>query len=232
KYLLVLGLAFAVVAVSAQEYDDDGSELLVKCHTYEMMDKLLEEHPELRQNTEQSAAEQAEFRNFFSKNYEKKDGEVYTIPVVFHIVHNNGEENLAPEQIENAIEIMNRDFSAQAFGIGYVHWAFTDLISNTGIQFALAKRDPEGNCTNGIVRTVSQLTYAGDDNLKSVSPIWDRSMYLNVWVCSAIESGAAGYSRYPSSVNSSFGATIDGIVMKHDYVGSIGTSSSNRAHTL
>ncbi|NEN23876.1 T9SS type A sorting domain-containing protein [Cryomorpha ignava] len=233
KYLFSIGILFSVVsAVHSQEIDDDGTELLVKCHTYEMMDKLLEEHPELKQSTEHSAAQQAEFRTLFAKNYEKKDEEVYIIPVVFHIVHNNGVENLAPEQIENAIEVMNQDFSAQTQGIGYVNSAFTNLVSNTAIQFALAKRDPDGNCTNGIVRTESQLTYAGDDNLKMLSPVWDRSKYLNIWVCSAIESGAAGYSRYPSSVNTPYGATIDGIVVKYDYVGSIGTSSQYRSHTL
>ena len=233
KYLFALGFLFSVVlAVHSQEVDEDGTELLVKCHTYEMMNKLLEEHPELKQSIEQSAAEQDAFRTFFAKDYQKKDGEVYTIPVVFHIIHNNGVENLSPEQIENAIAVMNRDFSAQAAGIGIVNSAFTSLISNAGIQFALAKRDPDGNCTNGIVRTQSQLTYGGDDNLKMLSPVWDRSKYLNIWVCSSIESGAAGYSRYPSSVNTPYGATIDGIVVKQDYVGSIGTSSPYKSHTL
>ena len=232
-YLFAIGFLICMsFSAYAQDLDDNGTELLVKCHTYEMMEKLLEEHPELRQNVEESQEQQNEFRALFDKSYEKKDGETYIIPVVFHIIHDNGEENISPEQIESAVEVMNKDFSAQTTGIAFVNSAFTDLISNTGIKFALAKRDPEGNCTNGIVRTKSHLTYAGSDNLKMVSPIWDRSKYLNIWVCSAIESGAAGYSRYPSSVNGPFGATIDGIVMKHDYVGRIGTSNDSRSHTL
>lgn len=233
KSLYALGFLFSVIStIHAQDVDDDGTELLVKCQTYEMMDKLLETHPELRQGIEESEAQQAAFRAVFAKNYEQKDGETYTIPVVFHVVHNNGEENISPEQIESAIDVMNKDFSAQTNGIGYVVSAFADLVSNTGIQFALAKRDPEGNCTNGIIRTVSQATYEGGNNLTMLSPIWDRSSYLNIWVCSSIEGGAAGYSRYPSSVNSAYGATIDGIVIKHDYVGRIGTSNNNKSHAL
>lgn len=35
---------------------------------------------------------------------------VYKIPVVFHILHNNGVENITHEQIENGLFILNRDF--------------------------------------------------------------------------------------------------------------------------
>jgi len=54
---------------------------------------------------------------------------------------------------------------------------------------------------------------------------------MNVWVC-AYAGGAAGYTLLPSSVNSWFMAPQDGIVMLHDYVGSIGTSSPFRSRTL
>ena len=37
-------------------------------------------------------------------------GVVYKIPVVFHILHNNGIENISDEQVFDAISIMNRDF--------------------------------------------------------------------------------------------------------------------------
>ncbi len=232
RVLSVLLVLFFFQSAFSQSFDEHGNELLVKCHTYEMMDQLRADHPELLENMEESAIEQAAFRDFFSKNNLAKDADIYIIPVVFHVVHFNGQENISPEQIEDAIAVMNRDFAAQAIGINSVNSAFTNLISNTGIKFALAKRDPEGNCTNGIIRTVSETTYQGNDNLKDLSPIWDRSKYLNIWVCNSIASGAAGYSRYPSSVNSSFGATIDGIVVKHSYVGSIGTSGQNSSHTL
>ncbi len=204
----------------------------MKCHTYEMIDKLVEEHPELKPLIEQSTVEQDLFRKQFMRDNLQKDGEIYVIPVVFHIVHAGGDENITPAQVQDAIRVMNQDFAAQTPGISAVNSAFTDLVSNTGIKFALAKRDPEGNCTNGIIRTYDQATFAGSDNLKLISPIWDRSMYLNIWVCETIESGAAGYSRYPSSVNGSFGATIDGIVVRSDYVGSIGSSNANRSQTL
>lgn len=216
----------------AQDETQKQDEVSVMCHTYEMMDELLQTHPELKDSIEQSAAEQEAFRKEFAKTHKQKSGEIYTIPVVFHIVHNNGGENISTEQIENAIEHMNTDFAAETQGIDMVHPEFINLVANTGIRFELAKRDPDGNCTNGIVRTQDEATYLGSDNLKMISPIWDRAKYLNIWVCNSIESGAAGYSRYPSSVSTSYGAAIDGIVVNHNYVGGIGTATPNSIHTL
>jgi len=216
--------AIAVLYVSGQ-----GADEIVKCHTYEMTDKLIEEHPEIIQTIENAEAQLEETRRMPNL---AKDGDVYTIPVVFHIVHNFGDENISFDQIQNAIDVMNEDFSAQNADAQSVNSAFQDLVANVGIRFALAQRDPEGNCTNGVVRTVSALTNQGGENLKEISPIWDRSRYMNIWVCRTIASGAAGYTYYPSSLAGSFGETNDGIVVRSDYVGRIGTSNWQRSQTL
>lgn len=227
-FIFVSLTTFTAFAQTAGPNDTD----IDPCSTSEMYLKFLEDHPELVDNIKESEEAQALFRKEFEKTYVKKDGDTYTIPVVFHVIHNYGDENLEPGQIHDAIRQMNEDFSAQNNGAAFVNPAFAALVANTGIQFALAQRDPDGNCTNGIIRSVSPITSEGGQNLKQLSPAWDRSMYLNIWVCRNIASGAAGYSRYPSSVNSSFGATIDGIVVRSDYVGTIGTSSLGHAHTL
>ena len=232
KLLLILPFLACLNCVMAQGVDTDGTELIKKCTTSEMYLKLLEDHPELVQNIRENEIAQDHFIRQYEQSAHSKDGDTYLIPVVFHVIHNYGSENISNEQIYDAIRVMNEDFSAQNSSAAFVHPAFADLVADTHIQFALARRDAEGNCTNGILRSVSTLTYQGSDNLKELSPAWDRSMYLNIWVCRTIESGAAGYSRYPGSVNSSFGALIDGIVVRSDYVGSIGSSSLGRSHTL
>lgn len=229
---LTIIVSLTVSFVNAQTFDVDGQELITKCSTSEMYLKLLHDHPKQAESIHESEAQQAAFRKEFEKTYNRKDGGTFLIPIVFHVVHNYGAEDISPEQIEDAIRVMNDDYSAQNSGITSINSAFANIVANTGIQFALAKRDPDGNCTNGIIRIASPITSEGGQNLKELSPAWDRSMYLNIWVCKTIESGAAGYSRYPSSVNNSFGATIDGIVVRSDYVGSIGTSSLNKSHTL
>jgi PKD repeat protein len=155
---------------------------------------------------------------------------IYTIPVVFHIIHNNGTENIENDQIYDAINVLNRDFRLQNADTMSIVDAFDQLAADIGIEFRLATKDPNGNCTNGITRTVSDLTYVGDGQVKELI-MWPRNKYMNVWVCQAAN-GAAGYTNLPENVAGNWGAANDGIVMRSDYVGSIGTSSNSRSRTL
>ena len=76
--------------------------------------------------------------------------DIYTIPVVVHVIHRGSpigvDENISDAQVISAIEGMNDDFRKAANtpgdGIGV----------DTRIQFELAKRTPNGEPTNGIVR--------------------------------------------------------------------------------
>jgi PKD repeat protein len=158
------------------------------------------------------------------------DGErsTYIIPVVFHIIHDNGPENISNEQVYDAIRVLNEDFNKLNPDWTSVRPAFLDIVADVGIEFRLAQLDPQGNCTNGITRTVSDLTYVGDYDMAGLIQ-WPRNRYMNIWV-GASASGAAGYTNYPWVLNNQ--PQEDGIVVKHDYVGSIGTSSVGRSRVL
>lgn len=233
RWICAVLLAFVSIStVNGQEYDEYGRQLHVKCHTTEAQEALFEDQPDMR-------AEDAYYRSVLKSAGESRkmrgqsrDGDPYIIPVVFHIIHNFGDENISTEQIEDCIRVLNEDFSASNSGASQVNPAFADIVADVGIVFRLATIDPEGNCTNGIVRKASPLTNQGGNNLKQVSPIWDRSKYLNIWVCRSIASGAAAYTYYPSSLAGGFGLVNDGIVSRADYVGAIGTSSPMRSHTM
>jgi PKD repeat protein len=228
--MIALG-ALAVWGAQAQDTDEYGRALHVKCHTNEMQDLLFEAHPEIKETAAHYARVLKEFAQNFQETGVDRD-EPYIIPVVFHVVHNFGPENISNAQVEDCIRVMNEDFSATNAGAALVNTAFADIVADVGIEFRLALIDPDGNCTNGVVRTVNHLTNAGGEILKVISPIWDRSKYMNVWVCGTIASGSAGYTYYPSSLAGAFGLTNDGIVVRSDYVGAIGTSSNQRSHTM
>ena len=146
--------------------------------------------------------------------------EVLIIPVVFHIIHFNGPENISDAQIHDAVDVLNTNLRALNANIGDVIPEFEDLVADIEIEFRLAQRDPQGNCHPGINRVVSELTYVGDDEMKQLIQ-WPRNKYLNVWVCE----DAAGAAGYTNTRNGFKVPEEDGIVIQHSYTGSIGTSN-------
>jgi PKD repeat protein len=154
----------------------------------------------------------------------------YIIPVVFHIVHDYGIENISDAQILDEMAILNRDFQKQNPDTVAVIPEFQNIIGNVSIEFRLATLDPEGNCTNGIDRIPSKKTNNGDDGSKLNG--WPRRNYLNVWVVKSIGAqGVAGYAYQPASVTG-MGAAVDGIIILHDYIGSIGTGTPYTSRAL
>jgi PKD repeat protein len=160
------------------------------------------------------------------------NNQLYIIPVVFHIIHENGIENISQEQIYDAVNILNRDFRKLNADTADIVAAFENVAADTYIEFRLATIDPEGNCHSGINRIVSPLTNDGTNSDMKALSYWPRNSYLNVWVCAEIGNGIAGFTNLPGDVNGNWGAFEDGIVMRSDYVGSIGTSSPIRSRTL
>lgn len=155
--------------------------------------------------------------------------ELYVIPVVFHIIHNNGPENIPDAQIHDAMRIINEDYSASNDELSSLVSAFTGIIGVGDLEFRLAKKDPDGNPTTGIERIESMETYVGDDGSK-LDP-WPRDEYLNIWVTDVIYiGGAAAYAYRPPAADGNPDA--DGVISNHRYVGSIGTASGTTGKTL
>ncbi len=159
-----------------------------------------------------------------------EDDTTYVIPIVFHILHEYGSENISDAQILDQMDILNEDYKMLNADTTDVAAVFKPLIGNANMEFRLAQIDPYGNCTNGIDRIYTQETRFGDDGAK-MNP-WPRGKYLNVWVVKSMEGGTAGYAYYPSATTQGLGAFIDGIIIRHNYIGSIGTSSPYNSRAL
>lgn len=162
---------------------------------------------------------------------QSKKKAVYRIPVVFHVVHQYGEENISKEQIEDQMRILNEDFRRLNNDASNTRAIFQGVAVDCEIEFVLAKRDPDGNCTEGINRIYSPLTNNARDNVKAVS-YWPSDKYLNVWVVKTIKNSVddpgvitLGYAQFPWDRSAK--PTTDGIVLRADYVGSIGSASGN-----
>ena len=166
-------------------------------------------------------------------------GTIYKIPVVFHVLHNNGVENISDEQILDALAILNRDYRLQNTDANNVQSDFQGMPKDVEVEFVLATKAPNGQCFKGITRTSSPLSYDGSNGEAQVNAIvagndvyngqWPGNRYMNVFICGDI-GGAAGYTYKPSNW---IGNGMDnGIWVLHNYVGSIGTSSVSTSRTL
>ena len=195
----------------------------------------------LMQNTDyvlQKQQDDIEFAKALKKAQPK--GVVYRIPIVFHVLHNNGVENISDEQIMDQLAILNRDFRKQNADTATVQSDFVGMPTDAEIEFVLATKAPNGTCFKGITRTMNALSYDGADGDAQVTAIrngndvfngsWPGNKYLNVFICGEI-GGAAGYTTNPSGWSGT--SMTNGIWILHDYVGSIGTSSvgTSRAFT-
>ncbi|MES2558340.1 MAG: M43 family zinc metalloprotease [Bacteroidota bacterium] len=152
----------------------------------------------------------------------------YIIPVVVHVFHQNGSENISDAQIMSEISQLNKSFSRTNSDTGNVRSFFKDIAAEAQIEFRLAKKDPMGNCTNGIVRVYTPMTTKGNDELKKTSG-WDTRRYFNMWVVNSINRGpgvgVAGYAQFPFFAGGAGSAATDGIMVIHNEFGNIGTSS-------
>lgn len=227
RKVFVAALAsFGILSGLSQSADD-----VRYCGQVGMTGKFLAHHPECRHEADVSESWLNDYTRHYTEDERGGDQTIYRIPVVFHIIHNNGPENISDQQVHDAMYILNRDFRMQNEDIEAVVPAFQGITADIGIEFVLASKDPNGQCHSGINRIQSPLTTEGGSDMKELS-MWPRDMYMNVWVCADAGDGTAGYTYLPSTVNGNWGAQNDGIVLRHDYTGSIGTSSLFRSRTL
>lgn len=197
------------------------------CHTHEMSEKSLQENPHLRQ-----AVDELEAQSQADQLINSAERANRVIPVVVHIIHNYGPENISREQVLDALRILNEDFQLLNTDQSQIVPAFQSIKGNPDIEFRLASKDPNGNCTDGINRIVSELTFNADDNVKMLpGASWPRSRYFNIWVVDKISIGAGGYAYIPGTAPS---ATVDGVIVVKTQFGSIGESGSSNfaARTL
>ena len=164
-----------------------------------------------------------QLQQYFSKKKESNVAEKgmfglpYVVPVVVHIIHNGGPENISDARVLAAIDHMNEGFAAQGY------FAQQGAVVNTQIQFCLARRDPDGNATTGITRTQSPLTNmtmeTQDIQTKDLSR-WNPKDYVNIWVVKEITSlsmgdGVAGYAYFPNA----HGQPEDGMICEARFLG-------------
>ncbi|MFK7972944.1 MAG: PKD domain-containing protein [Bacteroidia bacterium] len=161
------------------------------------------------------------------------ESEILTLPVVVHIIYSNATENISQEQIMSQLKVLNQDYRRRNPDANQTEQQFQKIAADAGIEFCLAKVDPNGNPTSGIDRISLGGSPFSDKYINDVikpTTIWDPLRYMNLWVCN-ITGGILGFAQFPSSsglsgIPSAPGAeNTDGVVMHYNAFGTIGTAN-------
>lgn len=193
------------------------------CGQTEAYQKLFKQVPGSKAIFEKIMSEQS------SKNvHSVQTASSFTIPVVFHVLHKGGNENISDAQILDAVNILNRDFRKLNADTTSIVTEFKPLAADCNIEFRLATKDPNGKCTNGITRHYDANTN-WDQDISSYIYTWPPSNYLNIYIVKSIAGGgAAAYTFLPGTAP----GNMDAVVAIHGYVGSIGTGNNYVSRVL
>lgn len=161
-----------------------------------------------------------------------------TVPIVFHIVYNTPAQNIPDSLIHQQITRLNEDFQRLNADTVNTPAAWKSIAAGMDIEFCLAKRDPAGNATSGILRVptsetsfASVTSYAVPDPVKhdtsGGSDAWNTSDYMNIWVCNLV--GATAYTAPPGNF---VDPADDGIVCHYNHVGISGVSIYDKGRSI
>jgi PKD repeat protein len=238
KIFIIVALALAGGASKAQ-HTHTGPENPSFCASTEQTNRVFAFHPEYAvQDSIDQQKMQLDYENFLT-TWSPDDRSLYVVPIVVHVVHLGGPENISDEQIYNAIENLNKDYNKLNSDLALTIPEFAGITGLCNIEFRLATKDPSGQCHPGITRTYSATTYdegmsdSGHDIVEAVEDVhgnWPQNKYMNVFVC-IDPAGAAGYTFKPAGWYPA-GGMYGSIFMRHDYMGTIGTGGSSGKHTL
>ena len=153
-----------------------------------------------------------------------------TIPVVFHVLHQNGAENISSSVLTTAIDNVNKDFARLGTDTASIHPSFKALYVNSFIKFVIASKDPNGNCTDGIVRHYDANTNWKQSDIlntykySTLAPgSWRPDKYLNIYIVkNIIDNGSSagiivGYTYIPGTAPV---PASDAIVYRYDFLNS------------
>lgn len=224
RHVLPLLLLFAIPFYSYAQ-----QEPAILCGQKNITDQLLRDLPLVKQTHERTEKQLQDFNSALrsGKARMQRTTAVVTLPVVVHVIHNNGIENISDAQVQAGIQHLNEAFA----NTGYYDPA--DGV-NTQIQFCFAQRDPQGNATNGITRNLSPYTvmggadfYTDDQNVKNLNR-WNPSCYINIWLVRSIPGSVAGYATLPSA----HGLNMDGLVVEASFFGDSHAGSTVTVHEM
>lgn len=218
-----------------------------RCGTVEYEKKLERQNPKRTEDGFERWMAQHVNQRLKNSQRAERTQTTLTIPVVVHIVH-NGEPigtglNISDAQVFSQMVVLNNDFNRLNADQANTPTLFQPVAGSFDVQFVLAKQDPNGIATTGIVRvkgSKTSWTSTSDDFLLKSQSYWPAEKYLNIWVTSLTD--YLGYAQFPVTSLPPFDffdeRLTDGIVVNYRHFGSIDggifdlSSRYNKGRTL
>ena len=201
--LLIGGLLMLCISISSQAQKVKNKPQFTRCGSLENIEYLRSQNPNLDNEMKDAKKQLAEYLAKYPKGSNRSallppD----TIPVVVHVVWNTAAENISDAQIESQIDILNADFARENADTVNTPGPFKPLGGSIPFRFHLARRDPNGNSTTGIVRVnTAKTSFSTNNNVKYNAQggdnSWNTNLYLNIWVCD-LGSFLLGYGEFPT----------------------------------
>ena len=199
-----------------------------RCGADQFLQDGIVDRPELKDQIIKNRRELNEFR--FAPSAITRSTPI-NIPVVFHVVYRNDEQNITDYQIYDQLAILNRSFNRSNHNLHWVDDEFRHLIADIEIEFCLARTDPNGVPTSGINRIKTEVEEIGRKRFEGNKlaiffadrggvDLWDPNHYLNIWICE-IGGNIAGSATFP---NLAPYPEAEGILMDYRYIGSVGSA--------
>ena len=205
KILLLVALAGGFLA-SAQS-----TQTVQRCGSDEHYEFLKQNYPDFVEQREQ----------LFANNLRRTStgDSVIRIPVVWHINHSYGSENISKARILGEMARVNEYYARLNADTSLVNPAFQEIIGKANIEFVLASKDPAGNCTDGINRIPTNETENGD--IWSKVEQWPADRYLNIHTAKVAGSGGSSgpgtivlaYATFPGTAG-----WRDGVMSRADAI--------------
>ena len=198
-------------------------------------------------------------QNIIAKNQQFANGKttavIYTIPVVFHIIHNGQAigttRNISQAQVNSQVTVLNNDYrkTNADFNTWVTQPSFIAAAADCEINFCPALVSPTGSVlTEPGIERINTTTkgwtappYSGFNSSyieQTIKPgsSWDPSKYLNIWVLE-MNDGVLGYAQFPTvpspltptigdMFNQGGAANTDGVVFDYRYVGTVGSATA------
>jgi len=178
------------------------AQLQPSCRVTTENNKVFQNHPE-------ALIEYQEFNKYsrrFNEEVRTSNASTYTIPVVFHVYGTSfSGQTVTQAKIRTALEKTNEDFKGWNTDFSSVDPMFASRRGTVDIEFKLAKIDPNGGCTTGVIfhSKKSGFGNGGGYDEEVQADAWDNYKYMNVYIQSDLyDDGAtsnSGVGWYPNT---------------------------------